>query len=105
VTLLGDAAHATLPFMASGAAMAIEDARILQRSLDQADDISEALQLYQRNRMKRTSAIQKDSNRFGSLYHIKNRLALRLAFKALHSIGKRKEAFLPSYDANTVELL
>ena len=105
VTLLGDAAHATLPFMASGAAMAIEDARILQRSLDQFSDVTNALLCYQRNRMPRTAKIQADSTKFGKLYHIQNPLALKLAFKALHSLAKRKEDFLPSYNANTVELI
>ncbi len=105
VTLLGDAAHATLPFMASGAAMAIEDGRILQRALDQASDIKQGLALYQANRFKRTKEIQNSSRQLGKLYHINNRLALKLAFKALDAIGKRKERFLPEYDANTVELL
>ena len=45
VTLLGDSAHATLPFMASGAALAIEDARILQRAIDQAESIPAGLEL------------------------------------------------------------
>lgn len=113
VTLLGDAAHATLPFMASGAAMAIEDARVLQRALDQqlgatdnpADGIAQGLQCYQRNRLVRTAKVQRDSVRFGKLYHLPNRLALKLAFKALRPIAQRKEAFLPSYNANTVLLM
>jgi len=104
VTLLGDAAHATLPFMASGAAMAIEDARILQRALQQFDTVNDALQCYQRNRITRTSKVQTDSVKFGKIYHIQNSLARKLAFKALSSIAKRKESFLPSYDANKVTL-
>ena len=104
VTLLGDAAHATLPFMASGAAMAIEDGRILQRALDQADDIKQGLALYQTNRFKRTAKIQNSSRQLGKLYHIKSRMGLKLAFKALASVGRRKERFLPEYDANTIEL-
>ena len=104
VTLLGDAAHATLPFMASGAAMAIEDARILERALQQFGDISDALQCYQRNRIVRTSKVQTDSVKFGKIYHIQNSLARKLAFKALSSIAKRKESFLPGYDANKVTL-
>jgi salicylate hydroxylase len=105
VTLLGDAAHSTLPFMASGAAMAIEDARILQRSLDQAESIPKALNLYQRNRMQRTAKIQKRSSQMGSLYHIKSRLALKAAFTAIGLMGARGESFLPEYNANTVELI
>jgi len=105
VTLLGDAAHATLPYMASGAAMAIEDARVVQRALDQTDSVGQGLQLYQRNRLARTAEIQTMSARLGKLYHLQNSLMLKLAFRALHTIGKRKEDFLPSYNANTVPLL
>ena len=105
VTLLGDAAHATLPFMASGAAMAIEDARVLQRSFELFDNTHDALQCYQRNRMPRTAKVQTDSVKFGKIYHIQNPIARRLAYRALSGIAKRKENFLPSYDANTVSLI
>lgn len=105
VTLLGDAAHSTLPYMASGAAMAIEDGRVLQRALDQADSVAGGLQLYQRNRLARTAKIQTMSAHFGKLYHIQNSVMLKLAFNVLHSVGKRKEGLLPSYDANTVHLI
>ena len=43
VTLLGDSCHPTLPYLAQGAVMAIEDAAILTRCLDQCDDIADAL--------------------------------------------------------------
>jgi len=109
VTLLGDAAHLTLPFMASGAAMAIEDARILQRALCQMDaklnGPHAGLQRYQRNRMQRTADIQTSSNRLGKFYHIPNRVALKLAFLILRPIGKIRERRLAEYDANSVELI
>lgn len=104
VTLLGDAAHATLPFMAAGASLAIEDARILQRALDQADDVGNALDLYQRNRIARTAEVQSTSAKLGKLYHLQNPWLLKLAFTALRRAGKSKESFLPSYNANTVSL-
>ena len=44
VTLLGDAAHPTLPMMAQGANMAIEDGVVLARSLAAHDDVAAALQ-------------------------------------------------------------
>jgi len=91
--------------MASGAAMAIEDARILQRALDQADNISEGLSLYQRNRYSRTAKIQRMSRQAGKLYHIPSKALLRTAFKALSLRPQRAEAFLPEYDANTIELV
>lgn len=104
VTLLGDAAHATLPFMASGAAMAIEDGRILQRSLDQVSNVEQGLKLYQRNRLARTAKVQAMSTQMGRLYHIKKPLLLRWAFKALSLLPGKKDQFLPNYDANTVTI-
>ena len=104
VTLLGDAAHATLPFMASGAAMAIEDARVLDRALGLANSVPAALQLYQRNRIERTAKIQATSRKAGKLYHIENRLLLRAAFATMRLFAQSTESFLPDYDANTVEL-
>lgn len=105
VTLLGDAAHSTLPFMASGAAMAIEDARILQRAIDQAPSVADGLQVYQRNRFERTAKIQTTSARAGGLYHFNSRLMRKAAFTAVRALGARQEAYLPEYDANTVKLV
>ena len=104
VTLLGDAAHPSLPFMASGAAMAIEDARILQRALDQSDRPEDALQCYQRNRLARTARVQTLSARVGEIYHIGNPLLRRAAFAGIKLFGGKREAFLAEYDANTVRL-
>lgn len=105
VTLLGDAAHSTLPFMASGAAMAIEDARILQRSLAQEATVEQALQCYQRNRISRTAQIQKQSEQAGHLYHFKSSFMRKSAFTVLKLISSKKESFLPSYNANKVKLI
>lgn len=105
VTLLGDAAHSSLPFMASGAAMAIEDGRILQRAIDQAFDLADGLDLYQRNRFERTAKIQITSARAGNLYHFESRFMRKAAFTALKVLGSRQEAYLPDYDANTVKLV
>lgn len=61
VTLLGDACHPMLPFMAQGACMAIEDAVVLGRCLDGAAsraDAERALQAYEQARRERTAQIQ-----------------------------------------------
>jgi salicylate hydroxylase len=110
VTLLGDAAHASLPFLASGAAMAIEDARILQRALEgfdlsNSEMLSQALDKYQRNRLSRTARVQKCSRQAGLLYHLPGRLLRRVAFKALNMRAGENERFLPEYDANTIPLV
>ncbi len=61
VTLLGDACHPMLPFMAQGAGMAIEDAVVLGRALADASDgaqAARALQRYAQTRQERTAKIQ-----------------------------------------------
>lgn len=105
VTLLGDAAHATLPFMASGAAMAIEDARILDRSFAQSENVESALQCYQRNRIERTAKVQRRSSQAGKLYHMPNAFLLKMAFKALALRPTKADSFLADYNANTIPLI
>ena len=62
VTILGDAAHPMVPFMAQGACMAIEDAIVLARALDEgAADVPAALTAYEDSRRDRTAAIQRGS--------------------------------------------
>ncbi|GAB5446331.1 MAG: FAD-dependent monooxygenase [Gymnodinialimonas sp.] len=60
VTLLGDAAHPMVPFMAQGACMAIEDAVVLARSLA-TDDMTAALARYETERKPRTARVQESS--------------------------------------------
>ncbi len=55
VALLGDACHSTLPFLAQGAVMAIEDACVLARAFEQFDTVEEALDRYQQARIPRTT--------------------------------------------------
>jgi 6-hydroxynicotinate 3-monooxygenase len=61
LVLLGDACHAMTPYMASGAAMAIEDAAVLARCLVQSDDYATAFVLFQTIRMPRVSKVQRIS--------------------------------------------
>jgi salicylate hydroxylase len=60
ITLLGDAAHAMLPFFAQGAAQAIEDAVVLARCLQTADtaSVQHALRYYEAIRRPRTTQVQ-----------------------------------------------
>jgi len=60
VCLLGDAAHPTLPFLAQGANMALEDALIVARCLD-ACAVPAALQCFEAMRLERTAAIVRGS--------------------------------------------
>ncbi len=60
VALLGDACHPMTPYMAQGAAMAIEDAAILSRCLEgiDRDGVSAALKRYETTRLERTARMQ-----------------------------------------------
>ncbi|MFN3350256.1 FAD-dependent monooxygenase [Pseudorhodoplanes sp.] len=69
VTLLGDAAHPTLPMMAQGANMAIEDGVILARCLTAYGDVTAALQAYETARRERTARLVRAANDNASRFH------------------------------------
>jgi len=102
-TLLGDAVHATLPYLAQGACMAIEDAAVLTRALQATDDAAEALNLYERNRIPRTSRIVKGSGANRTLFHMRDQKKLRQKF-AQRDEGADRNAWLYSYNPLTVKL-
>jgi salicylate hydroxylase len=68
VTLLGDACHAMLPFLAQGAVMAIEDAWVLSRKL-KTMGATAAFAAYEAERKPRTSRAQHAARARMSLYH------------------------------------
>ncbi len=71
VTLLGDACHPMLPFMAQGAAQSIEDGYVLARCLTETNGgVEAALGRYQRNRMARTAWVQEGSRRNEKVFHL-----------------------------------
>lgn len=63
ITLLGDACHPMVPFMAQGACMALEDAVVLSRALEgvAAGGVEEALVRYEDTRKERTARVQRNS--------------------------------------------
>lgn len=70
VTLLGDAAHPTLQYLAQGACMAMEDAVCLSREIAGEADIETALTAYQKQRLLRTARVQLTSRALGDhVYH------------------------------------
>jgi salicylate hydroxylase len=70
VALLGDAAHPMMPFLAQGAAMAIEDAAVVAECLARTpDDPDNALRTYGSVRRGRASRVQRSAARNGDLYH------------------------------------
>jgi len=69
-TLLGDAAHPMLPFLAQGGAMAIEDAAVLARCLEQSDEPVPALRAYEHARAARAARAQREARANSWRYHL-----------------------------------
>jgi salicylate hydroxylase len=72
VTLLGDAAHPMLQYLAQGACMALEDAVTLGEALRVRGDLDTAFDLYQRSRVARTARVVLMAREMGRLYHAKD---------------------------------
>ena len=95
-TLLGDAAHAMLPFLAQGAAMAIEDAAVAAQCLARMpDDPADAWEIYSAVRRNRTRKVQRLAARNGTHYHLAGPAAM-LRNTTLRLIGGRR--LLQRYD-------
>jgi salicylate hydroxylase len=95
--LLGDAAHPTLPFLAQGANLALEDAWVLAREALR-DDLSEALDRYQAERRPRVADAIEEANANARNYHLRG-ARRRAAHAGLRAIGLvAPGAFLRRYD-------
>jgi 2-polyprenyl-6-methoxyphenol hydroxylase-like FAD-dependent oxidoreductase len=70
VTLLGDAAHPMLPYLAQGASMAMEDAQVLVQCIAQAHDVHQAFKDYEAQRFTRTARVVKTAKRNGQIFHM-----------------------------------
>jgi salicylate hydroxylase len=70
VAILGDAAHPTLPFLAQGASMGLEDAWVLVQALARHDAAASALAAYQSARKPRTTRIVAAANTNARAYHL-----------------------------------
>ena len=71
-TLLGDAAHPTLQYIAQGACMALEDAVTLGEALKHTcHDWPKALQLYEQSRISRTARVVLSAREMGRIFHAK----------------------------------
>ncbi|MGY6548398.1 MAG: FAD-dependent oxidoreductase [Roseinatronobacter sp.] len=97
VALLGDAAHPTLPFMAQGANLALEDAMTLARVLSRGCSIPEALASYQKLRRDRVARVVEAANANARNYHLRRPLS-DVAHLVLSAMGKlRPDAALARY--------
>jgi 3-hydroxybenzoate 6-monooxygenase len=90
VTLLGDAAHPMLQYLAQGACMATEDAVTLsERVAEQPDDLPAAFQAYQQQRYLRTGRVQIMARVYGEFYHARGVAAeLRNQFLQSRSVDE-----------------
>jgi len=103
--ILGDAAHPTLPFMAQGANMALEDAWSLAANLAaHPDDPSLALRRYGAQRVPRARAIVATANRNARNYHLRGPVAklahgvLRIGGRVAPSAALRKFGWIYDHD-------
>ncbi|MCB5161066.1 FAD-dependent monooxygenase [Marinomonas algarum] len=87
VVLLGDACHPMLPFMAQGAAMAIEDAQVLARCVA-TYDLQTALVKYEQVRKPRTTQIQNLSKANAGLYHMHGGVFGKAKLQALKAASR-----------------
>lgn len=106
--ILGDAAHPTLPFLAQGANLAIEDAWVLGTCLAEASSDLEAFALYQDLRLARTRRAVAAANTNAWAYHLPDgplRLAAHSGLKILNRVAPaaplRKFDWLYSADVTT----
>jgi salicylate hydroxylase len=91
VALLGDAAHPMLPYLAQGAAMALEDAWVLAQCLSSNADAPQALQNYAQLRAARNARVVQTAQRNGRIFHLRGAMALArnavLSLKGTQVIG------------------
>ncbi|ERJ37698.1 MULTISPECIES: 3-hydroxybenzoate 6-monooxygenase [Burkholderia] len=104
VTLLGDAAHPMLQYMAQGACMAMEDAVVLADEIAHAnDDLATAFVRYQERRYLRTGKVQMSARLYGEFYHANgvNR-ELRNQFLQSRSLDQTLDGMAWLYDASAI---
>ncbi len=89
IALVGDAAHPMVPFLAQGAAQAIEDAGALGRAVAHAESIREGLSAYSRDRVARATRVQIEALRQGRIYHLGGAMALARD-AAMRVLGPRR---------------
>jgi salicylate hydroxylase len=92
IALIGDAAHPMTPFLAQGAAQAIEDADSLARRLGETDKVEAALAAYSADRVARANRVQREATMQGRIYHLSGPFAFarNLTMRALGPEGVLK---------------
>ena len=88
VALMGDAAHPMLPFMAQGAAMAVEDAWALTQQVSAGGNMKNALLAYERMRRRRADGAQAGSRANAKTFHRRTRLGQIATYGPMWLAGK-----------------
>ena len=101
IVVLGDAAHPMLPFLAQGAAMAIEDGAVLANCIDNFEEVGEAINHFEKIRKPRTSYVQSAARRNAKVLHFSG-LAAILRNLVMGYVGNKIFNKLYSYDALSI---
>ncbi|MCC5964227.1 MAG: FAD-dependent monooxygenase [Rhodobacteraceae bacterium] len=102
--ILGDAAHPTLPFMAQGANLALEDAFALARALERAEGLEAGLAAWHRARGVRVARVIAAANRNARNFHLRPPLAalahlgLRLSGHVMPGAALRRFGWIYDHD-------
>ena len=86
--LIGDAAHPMMPFLAQGAAMAIEDGAALIRHLSQGNDVPAALAVWEDERWPRVVRVMERSRANGRLFHRQQGISRKIMHGAMRMLGR-----------------
>jgi 2-polyprenyl-6-methoxyphenol hydroxylase-like FAD-dependent oxidoreductase len=89
ITLLGDAAHPTLPTMGQGACMALEDALVVTKCLLEQANPADAFRQYESLRVGRTKKIVEQSLAIGKSFQIENRVFIALRNTLMKLLAKQ----------------
>ena len=101
LALLGDAAHPTLPFMAQGACLALEDAWVLARCFQDQSGVAQALAAYENRRRLRANRVVAAATANARNFHLKGpmRLAAQAALMVIGPRLSKKYEWIYAYDA------
>ncbi|WP_249872348.1 FAD-dependent monooxygenase [Oceanobacillus saliphilus] len=98
ITLMGDAAHPMLQYLAQGACQALEDASYLTDTvLKHGDDFKSAFLEYQQERLPRTAYVQRSARSWGEIIHTENPTATLLRNVILKQRTEKDFTFIDRY--------
>ena len=101
VALIGDAAHPMLPFMAQGAAMALEDVAVLARALQAKPDVAAAARAFEDERWDRVIRVQERSRANGRMFHERPGPARTARWQLVRTVSK----LMPGFAAGQLDWL